>query len=456
MAYQASKKYVGVRKQDGATTWSYRYKVVVNGETYTGEKSGFSTALEASEARAKAIEELKTQGYVTETGKKVKDVFAEFIKSAEISRAYETIRKHNSVYNNHLYPAFGERYIASISGRELEEYLNSYKQSKKDAKHNKEILYSSEFVNSIYKTMFAVWSYAYKSGYIKENRMLQVEKVKERGRKKRDLQRLDEVQIAHIAEKARNTNLNPAFMITYFTGLRPAECFALLWSDIDFSERRLKVSKQLKYENGCWCLNPPKTPAANRWVYFNETLCNYLLIYKEQQRKEQQKLGAGYRDGEKIRVVTSSGEVKYITGLPFINRKPNGELLTTNSTKYIVRECKIEFGYDWKWYDLRATYASICANDLKLNPSFLRQQMGHTKIETTLRYYTDVDEALRFQSRQLIQSINIMPTPESLVFDELSTQGDMVYGYDDEDQSVKKVGNQQIFDFENGLLIERK
>ena len=68
--YKSSKKYVGVRQVAGAATWSYRFKIKVNGETLEGGESGFKTALEASEARARAIEEAKESGYIKNTSKK--------------------------------------------------------------------------------------------------------------------------------------------------------------------------------------------------------------------------------------------------------------------------------------------------------------------------------------------------------------------------------------------------
>lgn len=81
--------------------------------------------------------------------------------------------------------------------------------------------------------------------------------------------------------------------------------------------------------------------------------------------------------------------------------------------------------------------------------------MGHTKIETTLKYYTDVDDALRFENQMLVQTMGIMPTPEEMVFDETSEQGDMVYNAE-ENQSGKILGNSNTLRLENGLLIEEK
>ena len=100
--YKSSKKYVGVRQVIGAATWSYRFKVKVNGETLEGGESGFKTALEASEARAKAIEDAKSRGFVANTSKLFSEVFEEWILSQKDTKSPNTIKRHYSLYNNHL------------------------------------------------------------------------------------------------------------------------------------------------------------------------------------------------------------------------------------------------------------------------------------------------------------------------------------------------------------------
>jgi len=145
---------------------------------------------------------------------------------------------------------------------------------------------------------------------------------------------------------------------------------------------------------------------------------------------------------EKIRVIDIDGNESFVSGMPFINRKDNGELLTPDSGKIVGRIAREDFDYKFRWHDLRHTYATIAANELHVNPNFLKRQMGHVKIETTLKYYTQVSDAVEAESRQLIQGIGVKPYIEP------------EYDYDfDTEQRGKKLENQVNYEFRNGKLV---
>lgn len=441
--YKSSKKYVGVRQVAGAATWSYRFKIKVNGQTLEGGESGFKTALEASEARAKAIEDAKEVGYVKNNSKKFSEVYEEWVASQVGIKKPTTIKRHNSIYNNHLKEAFGDRFIISISGQELNDYLNDLAKPHIEKKHGRQIVYSAEYIDGFYKTLNAVFAYAVRNGYIKENRVLLVEKIKERGTARRKGERIPDEMLSKLEERLRSTNLHPGWYIGLLCGLRIGEIYGLLWSDVDFENRTIAVNKQLMYIDKCWTLGPLKTPESERKVVFNEDLYVYLLILQEKQRKQREDAGERYRDYEKIRVVDIDGNESYIQGLPFINRKDNGELLTPDSGKIVGRIARDEFDFKFRWHDLRHTYATIAANELHINPNFLKRQMGHVKIDTTLQYYTQVSEAVEEESRQIIQGISVKPY----------VQQDIDYDFDAEEQSGKILENMPNYEFKNGKII---
>lgn len=440
--YKSSKKYVGVRQVAGAATWSYRFKIKVNGETLEGGESGFKTALEASEARARAIEEAKEVGYIKNTSKRFSEVFEEWYSSQIGIKKPSTLKKHRSLYKNHIEPAFGNRYIISISGQEINDFMNNLAKPHIEKKHGRQIVYSSEYIDGFFKTLFAVFSYAQRNGYIKENRVVLVERVRERGTARRQGQRISDENLSALEERLRSTNLHPGFYIGLLCGLRIGEIYALLWSDVDFANRKISINKQLTYNEGCWTLGPLKTPEAERDVIFNEDLYVYLMLLKEKQRVQKEQAGQAYRDYERVRVEDKDGNVLYLSSLPFINRKENGELLTPDSGKIVGRIARADLDFNFKWHDLRHTYATIAANELHVNPNFLQRQLGHTKIETTLKYYTQVSDAVVEESREKIQGITVKPM----------VKVDYDYDYDTE-QSGKDLENLPNYKFENGKLV---
>lgn len=441
--YKASKKYVGVRKVQNAATWSYRFKVKVNGETLEGGDSGFETALEASEARARAIEDAKSRGYVANNSKLFSEVFEEWIDSQIGIKSPNTIKRHRSLYNNHLKHVFGDKYIISISGQDLDDFINGLGRPQVDCRYHRQTVYSAEYIDGFYKTLFAIFSFAKRNGYIKENRMYEVEKVKGRGTQRRKGQRIADDILSKIEERLRTTNLHPAFYIGLHTGLRISEIFALTWDDVDFENRKLNINKQLLYIEKCWTISPLKTPEAEREVLFNEDLYVYLHVLYEKRKSEQKEMGAVYRNNERVRAYTENNEELYLSELPFVNRKPNGELLTPDSGKIVQRICKTDLGYQFRWHDLRHTYATIAANELHVNINFLRQQLGHKKIESVIHYYTQVSPELENESRRIIQGIGVKPVMETY---------DVDFDYE---QSGKRLENKSNYTFVNGKIKSR-
>lgn len=79
-------------------------------------------------------------------------------------------------------------------------------------------------------------------------------------------------------------------------------------------------------------------------------------------------------------------KVEIIQGGTFINRKKNGELLTVNSMKYYSKKIKEKLDFEFKFHNLRHTFASTCAAN-NMNLQMLMEMMGHKILETTKKYY---------------------------------------------------------------------
>ena len=60
-----------------------------------------------------------------------KDVFEEFCEKGRKDRAYQTIRKQDSLWEIHLRKKFGKRFVDDISVADVEDYLSDlyYKKS---------------------------------------------------------------------------------------------------------------------------------------------------------------------------------------------------------------------------------------------------------------------------------------------------------------------------------------
>lgn len=87
----------------------------------------------------------------------------------------------------------------------------------------------------------------------------------------------------------------------------------------------------------------------------------------------------------------------------FVNVKTNGEMLTTNSIKFLSRTIRDDLGIQFKFHNLRHTYATILAES-GISPRYVQEMLGHSKLEFTLKYYTHVTEKMGALARNTLES----------------------------------------------------
>lgn len=160
----ANTNYTGVYKtKDGY--WAYRYSVMINGQRKDIKKAKdnngqrFPSAKAASKARAIAM----AAGITTKTPspnlprRTISEVYREYCEKGRTGKAYQTIRKQDSLWHNHLSARFGSRYIDEVSVAEINDYLSS--------------LYYTEgrswrYVESFLKMFYLIFGQAYSRNYL--------------------------------------------------------------------------------------------------------------------------------------------------------------------------------------------------------------------------------------------------------------------------------------------------
>ena len=90
--------------------------------------------------------------------------------------------------------------------------------------------------------------------------------------------------------------------IVIFCGLRLGEVTNLEWTDVDFEEKTITISKQLQYlpEFGTYELESTKTESGNRTISIDSTLADLLREYKAWQDEEKIKLGDKWINSNKL------------------------------------------------------------------------------------------------------------------------------------------------------------
>ena len=267
--------------------------------------------------------------------------------------------------------------------------------------NEKSICYSEEYVKGFFKFLKVLFSFAYKRKYTKKNIFSDVIAPPD-PRHVGDIRAYSCEELKAMEERLQSTNIIVSYYIALNTGLRESEVFALRWEDIDFENKKIKISKQLLFQDKKWCFCPLKTKNAYRSVNITDSFCNYLKKLKNA-HEENKSL---YKDGYKRNFVTErliKNKEKLIEVTDFVNVKVNGEMLTTNSIKFMSRTIKAELGIDFKFHNLRHTYATILAES-GISPRYVQEMLGHSKLEFTLRYYTHVTEKMGVIAKNALES----------------------------------------------------
>lgn len=380
-----------IRKR--GSTWSYRIELSrENGKRNQAERGGFKTKKEAEKAMNEAMYQFNNTGEIVENEKILfSDLYKEFMETeAKATRAYATLKRYDSLFRNHYDKAFSKYYAFQITPAMIKKFLTE-----------KVSDYSDEYVKGLYKTLKVIMDFAYKQKYTKK-RVFEDVPAPPDPRHIGDIRCYSKEELNAMVERLKETNVKTSFYIALNTGLRESEVFGLRWCDIDFEKKTIKVNKQLLFQDKKWCFCPLKTINAYRSVNITDSFCNYLKKLKDEQEMSRKLYGDGYKRNFVTDRLERNKE-RLLEIKDFVNVKVNGEMLTTNSIKFMARMFKSDLGICFRFHNLRHTYATINAEN-GISPRYVQEMLGHAKFEFTLKYYTHVTDKMSALSRNALEA----------------------------------------------------
>lgn len=375
--------------------WAYRFTFTVEGKKKNrkGTKDEFGNPLTTKRAailaRAAAVtreqEEQHRQAPVTR--KTFQEVYKEYCEQGRSGKAYQTIRKQDSIWNNHLCAKFGRRYIDEISVAEVNDYLAH--------------LYYTEgraykYVESFLKMFYLIFGQAYSRNYLEVdtynklcvNKDVRIRMPKMKVDEDAEIVAFTPDEVARMDEYFKGTNAETAYLLGRCCGLRINECYGLKWENIDTKRGTITIDRQMQYQEGLIKLVSLKTRNARRTVYMSDKLKAYLR-HLERENKAQAAALAAQRAQNQTFITDIDG--KQISSLELVNSLPNGKIQTVNSMKYHSKTIKAKLGINFKFHYLRHTYGTRLA-EMNTPTHILCNQMGHASGKVTERYYLAVSK----------------------------------------------------------------
>ncbi|ANU28409.1 tyrosine-type recombinase/integrase [Planococcus versutus] len=174
------------------------------------------------------------------------------------------------------------------------------------------------------------------------------------------------------------------FYLMAFTGMRVGEVCALKWSDVDFKEKTIRVTKTLDNPNGrmyTYELTPPKTKKSIRIIEVDDDLLDILKSHKSRQLKTRMKFRKQFEKYDEGNFVFAREN-----GFPFYSR-----LVYTRT----IRLCKLaELKKVEGPHIIRHTYITMLA-EAGVDLQTIMQRVGHEDSKTTTSIYMHITKAMK-------------------------------------------------------------
>lgn len=375
--------------------WGYRFVITVNGKKKAQKRvkdeegKPFKTEKQALKARNIAIAkaQIVKEPQKEITRKTVKEVFEEYCEYGRSGKAYTTIKKQDSLWNNHLKDRFGSKYIDNITVAEIQDYLAELYYTEGKA-------YS--YTESFLKMFYLIFGQAYSRNYLDIdtynklciNKDTKIHMPKQKIDEETDIVYFNKIEMQQLDNYFQGTNAETAYMLGKYCGLRINECYGLKWDKIDLENGIITIDRQMQYQNGLIKLVSLKTRNAKRKIYMCSKLKEYFTNLMQQQEQYKKELKAQRQQNQTF-IQDIKGNM--ISSLELVNTLPNGKIQTVNSMKYHSRTLQGEYNINFKYHYLRHTYGTTLAT-LNTSEHLLCNQMGHSSSAVTHKYYIAISE----------------------------------------------------------------
>lgn len=298
-------------------------------------------------------------------------------------------------YKNHIYYHF----IETLGRYKLREFtpavISHFYATHETMRHGVMQVMSPGNAKKSYSILQGIFSYAVSQGYLRETPCKHVILPK-RDTKKENVRTYlyDEELPQFLSLFEEDTSFNRLVKVLLLTGVRVGECLGLMWSDIDFNNRKIFIQHNLSEVGGKHYLTTPKTSTSVRYLYIGKELLQILQQQRIGQEQLIAKTGASFKHPEMV--FTSS--LGNYTDRSFLTRQWKNRLKGSPFSFMTLHK-------------LRHTNATMLLNhgiDLKI----VSEHLGHSNISITADIYTAVLDKSKKETAIAMERLMMKKTPK--------------------------------------------
>ena len=331
----------------------WRIRVTRNGHRY--ETMFFGNKKEALQAEKDFIYQIDKGLVGSNENMLFKDLFKLVMNEYVLLKCRNnTHRVYNNAYTNHLGPIFGDLPINKIKPIDIQKFINTMTKS-----------YSPLTIKSTASVLNNTLKFAEKWEIISHSPYRHIKLPKEHPIKYTELMNMEEInKLISIYENETNLLQKAAFYLASGCGLRNSEIRALTLEDIDFNTNTITVDKQVGlYDTEKRTSIPTKTESSIRKIYMPVVVSEVLKEY-----------------------INSMKSIP-ITKQLFYSYKLNGPIDSHDLSRYFRKILIANNLPIIRFHDLRHLHATLLINE-GVNIKSVSSRLGHSKVETTLKFYT--------------------------------------------------------------------
>lgn len=383
--YGRGAKVMAQRKYGVKGNAKYRWSYVItrrdeNGKRCDVQKGGFKTKKEAKMAEAKKREELeylKDNPIVIEDLVTVDSLYQQLIdKKRHEGKRESTIRTYDLTYNKWFKDTLGSRNIREVSKEELQRtideicpFLASVEKHIAILKNIYELAYFDGVVNrNLAKTI------TMKGDLLKEK-----VKVSDVFLEKEEIAPFFSNLSKFIGETKKFNSKREMLMyhLLLNTGLRSGEAIALRWSDIDFENKTINVTKAQQLEGKIYIEGKTKTKESVRMIpVVNEELYSMFKDWKKEQENLIELRGLEVPTNLTNLIFFDIGKMRRLKTSFYT------ETLNTFYRHYPSERKKV------KSHGFRHTFTTLVRENEECAEKHASRYLGHTKNKTMTDRYT--------------------------------------------------------------------